>query len=118
MFVYVLELQNGKYYVGRTNYLTKRVEEHMNGRGAEWTKLHKPIRILKEYPIDNPFYEDTILKMTMHIFGIDNVRGGSYCQSNLSSSQIATLQREIRGALDQCFVCGGDHFVQDCDTRT
>lgn len=45
-FVYVLECDNGSYYIGQTENLEKRWQEHISGRGAKWTKFHKPIRII------------------------------------------------------------------------
>lgn len=42
-YIYILELENGNYYVGKTDGLEKRLEQHFSGQGSEWTKLHKPI---------------------------------------------------------------------------
>lgn len=38
--LYVLQLENGKYYVGKTNDITRRYNEHKEGKGCEWTKIH------------------------------------------------------------------------------
>jgi predicted GIY-YIG superfamily endonuclease len=35
--VYVLQLEDGKYYVGKTADLPKRFKEHREGNGAAWT---------------------------------------------------------------------------------
>jgi type I restriction enzyme R subunit len=45
-FVYVLECENGSYYIGQTENLEKRWQEHISGRGAKWTKSYKPVRII------------------------------------------------------------------------
>jgi very-short-patch-repair endonuclease/predicted GIY-YIG superfamily endonuclease len=45
-YVYVLECDNGSYYIGQTENLEKRWQEHISGRGANWTKSHKPVRII------------------------------------------------------------------------
>lgn len=37
-FVYILEAQNGKYYIGYTNNLEKRMKAHAEGKGAKFTR--------------------------------------------------------------------------------
>ena len=41
--VYVLQLDCGKYYVGRCTSFPKRVQYHIEGRGALWTQLYRPV---------------------------------------------------------------------------
>jgi len=45
-FVYVLECENRSYYIGQTENLERRWQEHISGRGAKWIKSHKAIRIV------------------------------------------------------------------------
>ena len=45
-FVYVLLLENGKYYVGQTGHLDHRINQHFLGYGALITKKHKPIKTI------------------------------------------------------------------------
>lgn len=45
-FVYILLCQNGSYYTGSTNDVEKRFEDHLNRRGARYTKSHKPVKII------------------------------------------------------------------------
>ncbi len=115
MVVYVLELEKEKFYVGRTNNINRRYDEHCNGNGSAWTKKYKPLRIFKTYEEDDSFYEDMIVKKMMKAHGIDSVRGGSYSQIILPSMQITFINNEFRGADDKCFHCGGDHFIHDCN---
>src|SRR3972149_548646 len=44
-FVYAIECEGGSYYIGQTDDLQKRWQDHVNGRAAEWTKRHKPLKI-------------------------------------------------------------------------
>ena len=47
--------------------------------------------------------------------GIENVRGGSYCQINLSEDIIQLIQKQINNALNLCQECGSNtHFINDC----
>jgi putative endonuclease len=45
-FVYILLCSDGSYYTGSTNDVTKRFKEHLSGRGARYTKSHKPEKII------------------------------------------------------------------------
>ena len=115
--VYVLKLNNNKYYVGRTSDLAKRVEYHKSGNGSAWTKKYGFVKLIQSLKADSPFYEDMMVKTMMQKYGIENVRGGSYSQVWLPKYQYMSLQRELHGATDKCFKCGGNHFVKDCPSR-
>jgi len=45
-FVYILRCTGGSYYTGSTNNIEKRFEDHINGKGARYTRSHKPERIV------------------------------------------------------------------------
>jgi len=45
-FVYVLECEDGSIYKGVTSDLNKRINDHLAGIGAEWTKAHRPIALI------------------------------------------------------------------------
>lgn len=45
-YTYVLECENGYYYKGKTNNLERRIQEHCSGKGAKYTKEHKPIKLV------------------------------------------------------------------------
>jgi cellular nucleic acid-binding protein len=113
--IYILELQDGKYYVGKTDNVNKRYQEHVNGYGSAWTKKYKPISIIKQITTSSAFDEDKYTKEYMSKYGIDNVRGGSYVQMSLSEFHTEALKMEIWGAKDLCRQCGrSGHFVKDC----
>jgi len=116
--IYVLQLQDDCFYIGKTKDLDRRVEEHKRGEGSAWTKLH-PVVKLKETFNGDSYSEDRLVKNYMQIYGIDKVRGGSYSQIELSSETITFLIREIRGATDCCFRCGrSNHFIKNCYAKT
>ena len=46
--VYVLECEEGKYYVGSTQNRKRRWKQHQRGRGSQWTRLYKPLRVIRE----------------------------------------------------------------------
>lgn len=45
-FVYILLCSDNSYYIGSTNDVEKRFKDHIEGRGAKYTKSHKPIKII------------------------------------------------------------------------
>ncbi|MBE6109344.1 MAG: GIY-YIG nuclease family protein [Erysipelotrichaceae bacterium] len=45
-YVYILECEDGSYYTGWTNNIVQRYKAHQAGRGAKYTKSHKPMRIV------------------------------------------------------------------------
>lgn len=45
-YTYVIECEGGSYYIGQASDLASRWNQHLCGQGAEWTKTHKPIRII------------------------------------------------------------------------
>lgn len=115
MYVYILKLDNGKYYVGRTSDMTKRLQEHVSGNGSIWTSMYPPISVEMVYEGDNPFEEDLRLIEVMARYGIENVRGGSFSDPELSASNIEVIERMIRGAQDRCFRCGEPgHWCISC----
>lgn len=56
-FVYIMELQHNKYYVGYTRSLQSAIRNHEKGSASVWTKTNKPIRFLK---IQEVIFEDGI----------------------------------------------------------
>ncbi len=45
-FVYILLCSDNSYYTGISNNLEKRFLNHKNGKGAAYTRSHKPIKII------------------------------------------------------------------------
>jgi len=57
-YVYILLCSNGQYYTGSTNDIEKRLFQHQNGEGANFTKKHLPVELvyLEEFDrIDDAF---------------------------------------------------------------
>jgi putative endonuclease len=45
-FVYILLCSDNSFYTGSTNNVEKRFQDHVSGKGAKYTKSHKPIKII------------------------------------------------------------------------
>ena len=44
-YVYAIECDNNSVYIGQTFDLANRWILHCTGKGADWTKKHKPVRL-------------------------------------------------------------------------
>lgn len=45
-YVYIIICDDGSLYKGHTDNLERRYKEHCLGRGANHTKLHKPVKMV------------------------------------------------------------------------
>jgi hypothetical protein len=116
--IYILKLQQNKYYVGKTNNVNKRYIEHLEGIGSAWTNKYKPLNIIESIPISDIFDEDKYVLKYMREFGIENVRGGSFCKLVLDEKDCVVIQRMLNGSKDQCYNCGEKgHFVNNCPLK-
>jgi len=116
--IYVLLLEENKYYIGKSSDVEKRYQEHLNGLGSAWTNKYKPIILERTIQNANSFDEDRYVKEYMHMYGIDNIRGGSYSMLELSDNQKEVIKKEIWGANDCCNKCGKkDHFINNCSEK-
>ena len=117
--IYILKLQGGNYYVGKTENPMKRYQEHLSGSGSAWTKKYKPIGVEKIIENASPFDEDRYLKEYMAKYGMDKVRGGAYMSVDLTEEQEDLLRNELRATTDKCLTCGKPgHFANRCKKKT
>ncbi len=52
-FIYAIECEGGSHYIGFTDDLHRRFDEHCRGCGADWTKAHPPVRLAYWEPVDS-----------------------------------------------------------------
>ena len=114
VFIYVLQLKEDKWYIGKTESSKFRIDTHFDSKGSGFTKKYPPEEIYQIIPECDKYDEDKYVKKYMDKYGIDNVRGGSFSRLELTEEEKKSIQKELWGANDLCFLCGGDHFVKDC----
>ena len=138
--VYVLRLQQGKYYVGKTKNLKRRLREHKErGAGcAEWTKIYpmidrvpcslsyqpgladsdEPATSTQETGDANAIERaETLYQIKLH--GIENVRGSKWSSVELTEEQKAEAMEAVRELEDRCYLCDAvGHLQKDCPKAT
>lgn len=118
--IYVLECENDKYYVGAHKgkdgeELGEIMELHKLGKGSTWTYLYRPLYIIDLIENADAFDLDKTVKKYMAMYGIDNVRGGSYFYNTLPKNEYIFLQKEIDTATERCYNCGEQgHYRNSC----
>jgi len=115
--VYVLRLKEGKYYVGESINVRKRVWTHVNLNGAAWTRQYGVIgRIPTISPQMGAFWElnETLEQMKRH--GIDNVRGSMFSNIRLTQDQRSVAVSLYCEKENLCRKCGSHtHLETQCE---
>ena len=90
-YIYILELDNNKYYIGTSTDPQKHIDAHFNSQGPAWTIMNKPIKVLAIIPDCSDVYKYT--KIYMKKYGIENVRGGTFSSIVLDEQAMKTLEK-------------------------
>jgi len=117
--VYVLQLSDGKFYVGRTADSESRIRQHFSGYGSAWTRLHPPLEVLEVHSNVPIAEENEITKRYMQQHGWQNVRGGAYSQVDLRKEDLLDKHKEVLSDADRCLICGRHgHWANQCFAKT
>ena len=77
-FIYVLECEGDKLYTGITTDVDRRFKEHKdiseNRKGAKYTKLNKPLKILKYFKVKNRSIATSIEHKIKKLSKLDKVK--------------------------------------------
>eukprot|EP00171_Calliarthron_tuberculosum_P016243 IDg16243t1 len=78
--LYVLQCEDSCWYVGVTGDMTRRWNQHVTKRGAQWTKVHTPLYIHSERQVATYLASHEEAKLTAEMmlkYGVNKVRGAS-----------------------------------------
>lgn len=116
--IYVLRLEEGKYYVGYSERLEDRGFSHsFNRKGTKWTQIYKPISLmdLREGTLED---EDKVTIEYMSKYFWQNVRGGKWTQVEMSMPPKELLDYLLKNK-KACSKCGRtNHSVETCRAKT
>ena len=115
IYIYILLLTENKYYVGKTTNPVFRISDHFGSNGSSWTNKYQLVEVKDIIPNCDDFDEDKYTLKLMKEHGIENVRGGSFCQLSLDQPTLTMINRMLTGAGDECYSCGSKkHFTKNC----
>jgi hypothetical protein len=94
--IYILKLEKEKYYIGTTNNKYFTLQSYLNNNNAAWTRKYKPLKLIR-FIEDCYIYEENIVTLNiMKLYGVANVRGGSYAAVNLDKSTLDTITEKLK----------------------
>lgn len=116
--LYVLELENGKYFVGSTENVIACMEQHQDGTFCDFTAVNKPIKVIEQRQMISRFNENALVQEYMAKYGVANVRGGSHVSNKMSASEVVYLQKDIMYATNKRITFGEDFNLDSTDVAT
>jgi len=103
---YVLELNNNKFYIGKTEIGITRINQHCNKiKSNKWIFDNKILKY-NMYKMKSKYDEEILTLMYMKEYGPEHVKGGIFCEPNIDrcDSKILFINRIINDPLfDQPF---------------
>jgi predicted GIY-YIG superfamily endonuclease len=120
--VYVLGDEKGRMYIGKSQDVERRIEQHLAGEGTQFL-TGRNVRRLELYEmgseLDLESWErnETLARMYKH--GVTNVRGWMFTNLKLSVEQEEQAFGQICEKYDLCRQCGRNtHFADKCFARS
>ncbi|CRF32457.1 endonuclease III [Brachyspira suanatina] len=95
-YVYIILCENNSYYTGITNDLINRFNKHAKGRGANYTKLRKPLKYLSAWKVENV---NIALSVEHYIKSVDKKVKSMFIENNrlLKSYYIKEMKNKKKG---------------------
>jgi len=87
-YIYVLQLIDDRYYVGRTGNILRRIQEHFTGCGALYTIKYKPLKLIEiKEELTNKDERNKTIEI-MNKYGWEKVRGSNWCSLEIKKPNI------------------------------
>ena len=91
-----MSLAEEKYYVGTTTNKYFTLQSYLNNNTASWTQKYKPLKLMRFIEDCYDYEEDIVTINLMKLYGIANVRGGSYSNVNLDKSTLDIIKQKLK----------------------
>ena len=115
VLIYVLGLEQGKYYIGETNNFNNRIYDHFEGNRSAWTKKYKPIIVIETIDNQDDYDEDKYTLIYMNKYRIDKCSWLVIYSDFLDDSTKNFINMILKSTNNNCFKCGETgHFVKNC----
>ena len=117
--VYILELDDGRVYVGSSKDVPRRLSQHAAGSGSAYTRLYRPTGVqlprLGNVEGDGDAAERDETLRYMMLRGVPFVRGWKFARVNMPPEEYDEAEANIRELFDLCRRCGyKGHFCTHC----
>lgn len=117
--VYILELAQGRVYVGHSSDVRRRMHQHHSGQGSAFTKAFPPTGVVLPRlgcvtgSAEAAERDETLRYMFLR--GIQLVRGWKYTRVQMPDEEVQDAEENIRELFDLCRRCGHPgHFITNC----
>jgi hypothetical protein len=106
--IYILELENSKYYIGRTDSYHFTLKDHTENK---WTAQHKPIAILKFIPNTDIMDEEKYLALYMLKYGMDSTRTSQCKEVELTAETKVKYSQIMKDATTNSNIHDCEHHL-------
>ena len=109
-FIHILKLEENKFFIVKSKQNVIKTINHLK-KISDWIQKYPYRSIMKEDLDPNEINVDIWTLKYIEKFGIDNVRGGSYYQLNLSDKQKGLINNSLFRNIKKCIQCNKENFI-------
>jgi len=112
-YIYVLECQKNKYFIGKTYNIQIEYNEHLDGTFCDLTKEYKPIGILCIFEETKKINTNIIIGKYILKYGKENI---FFIQENYINKNL--IKKIIKSNDSTCICKESNHWLNDCKLNT